>query len=131
MRRCKLIDSLLRILQATTRPLLCAIRGRGVSTTLNETLAVSCSEATIQRRFSLSAETARVGEKQMAHDNQMNGEGGATTALRGLRLLTFDRGPEGFGFHMYTNRSLKVSLTDTQKRWHTTYSCKLLIMRDE
>ena len=33
-------------------------------------------------------------------------KGGA--ALKGLRLLTVDRGPEGFGFHMYTNRALKV-----------------------
>lgn len=34
-------------------------------------------------------------------------EGGAAS-LRGLRLLTMDRGPEGYGFHMYTNKSLKV-----------------------
>ena len=43
----------------------------------------------------------------MANESRMNGEGGAS-ALKGLRLLTVDRGPEGFGFHMYTNRSLKV-----------------------
>ena len=36
------------------------------------------------------------------------GEGGAA-ALKGLRLLTVNRGPEGYGFHMYTNKSLKVS----------------------
>ena len=30
-------------------------------------------------------------------------------ALRGLRLLSVDRGPRGFGFHMYTNKVLKVS----------------------
>ncbi len=35
-----------------------------------------------------------------------DGLGGA--ALRGLRLVTMDRGPEGFGFHMYTNKTLKV-----------------------
>ena len=39
----------------------------------------------------------------------MAGEGGA--ALKGLRLLTIDRGPEGYGFHMYTNKELKVSLS--------------------
>ena len=39
-------------------------------------------------------------------DGNAIGEGGA---LRGLRLLTIDRGPEGFGFHMYTNKQLKVS----------------------
>lgn len=39
----------------------------------------------------------------------MAGEGGA--ALKGLRLLTLDRGPEGYGFHMYTNKELKVLLT--------------------
>lgn len=33
-------------------------------------------------------------------------EGGAAS-LKGLRLLTLDRGPEGYGFHMYTNKSLK------------------------
>ena len=38
-----------------------------------------------------------------------NGEGGAAS-LKGLRLLTLDRGPEGYGFHMYTNKSLKVQL---------------------
>ena len=37
----------------------------------------------------------------------MAGEGGAA-ALKGLRLLTMDRGPEGYGFHMYTNKTLKV-----------------------
>lgn len=36
-------------------------------------------------------------------------EGGAGAALKGLRLLTIDRGPEGYGFHMYTNKTLKVS----------------------
>ena len=34
-----------------------------------------------------------------------SGEGGA---LKGLRLITIDRGPEGYGFHMYTNKQLKV-----------------------
>ena len=57
----------------------------------------------------LRARLAQIGEKKMA---QTNGEGGASTALKGLRLLTLDRGTEGYGFHMYTNRSLKVSLTD-------------------
>lgn len=33
-------------------------------------------------------------------------EGGAA-ALKGLRLLSLERGPDGFGFHMYTNRQLK------------------------
>ena len=37
----------------------------------------------------------------------MAGEGGAA-ALKGLRLLTMDRGPEGYGFHMYTNKELMV-----------------------
>lgn len=36
-------------------------------------------------------------------------EGGGATVLKGLRLVTMDRGPEGFGFHMYTNKTLKVS----------------------
>ncbi len=34
-------------------------------------------------------------------------EGGA---LKGLRLITIKRGPEGYGFHMYTNRKLNVSV---------------------
>lgn len=38
-----------------------------------------------------------------------NGERGGATILKGLRLVTMDRGPEGFGFHMYTNKTLKVS----------------------
>lgn len=37
-----------------------------------------------------------------------NGGGADSGALRGLRLLTMDRGSDGFGFHMYTNRELKV-----------------------
>ncbi len=28
--------------------------------------------------------------------------------LKGLRLLTVARGREGYGFHMYTNKTLKV-----------------------
>jgi len=36
-----------------------------------------------------------------------NGERGGATILKGLRLVTMDRGPEGFGFHMYTNKTLK------------------------
>lgn len=31
------------------------------------------------------------------------GKGGGA-AVKGLRLLTLARSPEGFGFHMYTNR---------------------------
>ena len=38
-------------------------------------------------------------------------EGGG--ALKGLRQLTMDRGPQGYGFHMYTNKVLKVSLMTT------------------
>ena len=38
----------------------------------------------------------------MAEESQ---EGGA---LKGLRFITVDRGPKGFGFHMYTNKVLKV-----------------------
>ena len=38
-------------------------------------------------------------------------EGGA--ALKGLRLATMDRGPEGYGFHMYTNKELKVKIEST------------------
>ena len=38
----------------------------------------------------------------------MTSQGGAS--LKGLRLLTMDRGPEGYGFHMYTNKELKVTL---------------------
>lgn len=33
---------------------------------------------------------------------------GGAASLKGLRLLTMDRGPEGYGFHMYTNKTLKV-----------------------
>ena len=40
-------------------------------------------------------------------------EGGA---LKGLRLLTVDRGPKGFGFHMYTNKVLKVSASGERER---------------
>lgn len=36
----------------------------------------------------------------------MANQGGG--ALRGLRLLTLEKGPRGFGFHMYTNKVLKV-----------------------
>ena len=32
------------------------------------------------------------------------GKGGRAHAITGLRLLTMNRGPDGFGFHMYTNR---------------------------
>ena len=39
-------------------------------------------------------------------------EGGA---LRGLRLLTVNRGPKGFGFHMYSNKVLKVSQCSGRK----------------
>lgn len=38
---------------------------------------------------------------------KMADQGGG--ALKGLRLLTVDRGPQGFGFHMYTNKVLKVN----------------------
>lgn len=48
--------------------------------------------------FSALSVLAMSGEK---------GEGGAAS-LKGLRLLTMDRGPEGYGFHMYTNKTLKV-----------------------
>ena len=43
-----------------------------------------------------------------------NGGGAPDGALRGLRLLTIDRGSDGFGFHMYTNRELKVSRARAQ-----------------
>ena len=39
----------------------------------------------------------------MALSNVADQWGGAGR-VKGLRLLTMDRGPEGFGFHMYTNR---------------------------
>jgi hypothetical protein len=42
------------------------------------------------------------------------GEGGAAS-LKGLRLLTMDRGPEGYGFHMFTNKSLKVLCVSLKK----------------
>ena len=29
---------------------------------------------------------------------------GGAGQIKGLRLLTMDRGPDGFGFHMYTNK---------------------------
>ena len=46
-------------------------------------------------------------------------EGGA---LKGLRLLTVDRGPKGFGFHMYTNKVLKVSVRrETHERKLASY----------
>lgn len=38
---------------------------------------------------------------------KMADQGGG--ALRGLRLITVERGPQGFGFHMYTNKVLKVN----------------------
>ena len=34
--------------------------------------------------------------------------GGEYTQM-GLRLLTMDRGPNGFGFHMYTDKKREVS----------------------
>lgn len=40
-------------------------------------------------------------------------EGGG--ALKGLRQLTMERGPQGYGFHMYTNKVLKVSLNRTSR----------------
>ena len=43
-------------------------------------------------------------------------EGGGATVLKGLRLVTMDRGPEGFGFHMYTNKTLKVSYPSPLER---------------
>ena len=39
------------------------------------------------------------------------GGGQGAAAIRGLRLVTMDRGPEGYGFHMYTNKTLKVNAT--------------------
>ena len=45
-------------------------------------------------------------------------EGGAVTGQMGLRLLTIDRGPKGYGFHMYTNNTLKVSSLLTVKFLH-------------
>lgn len=39
----------------------------------------------------------------MALSNVAEQWGGAGR-VKGLRLLTMDRGPEGFGFHMYTNK---------------------------
>lgn len=38
---------------------------------------------------------------------KMADQGGG--ALKGLRLLTLERGPQGYGFHMYTNKVLKVN----------------------
>ena len=32
------------------------------------------------------------------------GKRGGAGQIKGLRLLTMDRGPDGFGFHMYTNK---------------------------
>ena len=46
-------------------------------------------------------------------------EGGA---LKGLRLLTVDRGPKGFGFHMYTNKVLKVSASGKREKHRLTGS---------
>ena len=46
------------------------------------------------------------------------GEGGAAS-LKGLRLLTMDRGPDGYGFHMYTNKTLKV----VPLHLHVRYNC--------
>lgn len=64
----------------------------------------------------------------------MASQGGAS--LKGLRLLTMDRGPEGYGFHMYTNKELKVTLnlkffffqkkkrlTDNYYIWGKTCAC--------
>ena len=48
-------------------------------------------------------------------------EGGA---LKGLRLVTLTRGPEGFGFHMYTNRQLKVYCCGHSKR-----KCRIYLSR--
>ena len=35
------------------------------------------------------------------------GAGGAP-AVKGLRLITMSKGPDGYGFHMYTDKKLQV-----------------------
>ena len=48
--------------------------------------------------------------------NEVNGtagRGGGAVALKGLRLLSIDRGADGFGFHMFTNKELKVCGLDS------------------
>ena len=38
-------------------------------------------------------------------DSRVGSGGGAHgAAVKGLRLLTLQKGPDGFGFHMYTNK---------------------------
>lgn len=39
----------------------------------------------------------------MAWSNAADSRGGAGR-IKGLRLLTIDRAPDGYGFHMYTNK---------------------------
>lgn len=45
-----------------------------------------------------------VGEKGKVKMASGLGKGGGAHAIKGLRLLTMERGADGFGFHMYTNR---------------------------
>ena len=42
------------------------------------------------------------------------GGAGGAPSVRGLRLLTMNRGADGYGFHMYTDKKLQVCFRDTR-----------------
>ena len=71
---------------------------------VSESVYLDRSFSLNREKYQLSSEAEREREKRR---RAMAGEGGA--ALKGLRLVTVDRGPEGYGFHMYTNKELKVT----------------------